>query len=153
MREVRSSTNLVSSYRTTKKSISFYFFARRHRKGIQQFYMFICLRKGRNPSFGTDVQLVSFGSAAAIRALWICWGARLRWCPKAVPISNQTVTIPSFVSLHPWCKFLCTAEFRGEPSTQLFLLLPICLAWFCTLPHLSPKGLHRNSSPIATAQE
>lgn len=69
VREVRSSTNLVSSYRTTKKSISFYFFARRHQKGIQQFYMFICLRKGRNPSFGTDVQLVSFGSAAAIRAL------------------------------------------------------------------------------------
>lgn len=69
VREVRSSTNLVSSYRKTKKSISFYFFARRHQKENQQFYMFICLHKGRNPSFCTDVQLVSFGRAAAIHAL------------------------------------------------------------------------------------
>lgn len=49
VREVRSSTNLVSSYRKTNKSISFYFFARRKRNpAILYVYMFT---QGEKPIF------------------------------------------------------------------------------------------------------
>lgn len=101
----RSKTNLASSYRKTKILIPFYCFARRHAKEIQQFCMF----EGRNPSFCTDVHLLSFGRAAAIQVLWFCRETQLLWHPKAVSIYNQIVTKQRFVSLQHWCKLLRTA--------------------------------------------
>ena len=134
----RSKTNLVSSYRKTKIFIPFYFFARRHPKAIQQFYVW-----GEKPIFLHRC------------ASFVIWQS----CGNSSPMILQRNSIAmtsqgSFnlqlncynteVSLQHWCKLLCIASFRWWAFHTILPVLAHLLSLFFHLitPATQPHGAY-----------
>lgn len=144
VREVRSSTNLEAATEQQRNPSHFISLQEDIKKESSNF---ICLYVYARGETHLSAQMCSLCHLAALQRFEPCESAEELDCgdvPRQFQFPIKLLRSRALFHCIPDANSCALLSLGGEPSTKLFLLLPICLAWFCTSPYLlpsAPRGL------------